>query len=101
MFCLYGSLKQEGEFWAIEVPLLNIYTQGKDRDDAYRMLKDAMETLAEEKDFYELETDPELYENVEYFAVHPTEDMMPLLTFFTKALTSIFEGALRGECRIL
>jgi len=86
MFCLCGSIEQSGEYWAIEVPLLNIYTQGKDRDDAFRMLKDAMEELSGEKDFYIIE---EYYDK--FFGVLPTENLSPLLTFFVNRAQRFLE----------
>lgn len=39
-----GYLWKEGRFWVIEVPSLEITTQGKSRRDAYRMIEDAIES---------------------------------------------------------
>jgi len=46
-----GKLIRAGKWWAVEIPLLKIYTQGKSRKDAYCMAKDAIESIIDEKDF--------------------------------------------------
>ena len=46
-----GYLVKSGKFWAVEIPLLHIHTQGRSRKDAYAMAKDAIESLLEEKEF--------------------------------------------------
>jgi hypothetical protein len=40
-----------GRHWAIEVPILGVVTQGKTRKDAFAMIADAIETLADRKGF--------------------------------------------------
>jgi len=45
-----GKLFRAGKWWAVEVPLLQIYTQGKNRKDAYFMAKDAIESIVDEKE---------------------------------------------------
>ena len=42
---------RKNRFWSVEIPLLEIYTQGKSREDAYRMVKDAVESLVNKKGF--------------------------------------------------
>ena len=37
--------------WLIEVPLLDVMTQGASKEDAYRMIADAVETLVDQKKF--------------------------------------------------
>ena len=41
----------KNKFWGAEIPLLEIYTQGKSKADAYLMAKDAVETLVDKKGF--------------------------------------------------
>lgn len=52
-----GNIARSGKWWAIEVPLLGIYTQGRTRDDAFEMARDAARTLAN-NDHFELELHP-------------------------------------------
>jgi len=40
-----GQVFREGKFWAIEVPILGVYTQGLSLQDAYFMIADAIESL--------------------------------------------------------
>lgn len=40
-----GTLKKEGRFWIVEVPVLGVMTQGKSRKEALLMIGDAIETL--------------------------------------------------------
>jgi DNA-binding XRE family transcriptional regulator len=42
-----GRLVKSGKWWAVEIPLLLIYTQGKSRKNALFMAKDAVESLLE------------------------------------------------------
>ncbi len=46
-----GKLIRSSKWWAVEVPLLLIYTQGKTKKEAYLMAADAIEALIAEKDF--------------------------------------------------
>lgn len=46
-----GTLIRKGAWWAVEIPLLKIYTQGRSRKDAYCMAKDAIESIIDEKSF--------------------------------------------------
>jgi predicted RNase H-like HicB family nuclease len=39
------------KYWLIEVPLLDVTTQGTSKKDAYRMIADAIETLIHQKGF--------------------------------------------------
>ena len=43
-----GSIQRSGKWWAIEVPLLGIYTQGRTRHEAFEMVRDAARMLADE-----------------------------------------------------
>ncbi len=46
-----GRLRKSGNWWAIEIPLLCIYTQAKAKGDAYRMAKAAIEELVDQAGF--------------------------------------------------
>ena len=46
-----GRLTKAGAYWAVEVPILSITTQGKSRGDALEMIADAVESLVNEPDF--------------------------------------------------
>jgi hypothetical protein len=46
-----GRVFKAGRHWAIEVPILGVVTQGKTRKDAFAMIADAIETLADRKGF--------------------------------------------------
>ena len=40
-----------GRFWAVEVPILEVYTQGHTRKEAYEMVADAIECLTNKEGF--------------------------------------------------
>ncbi len=42
-----GKVWKDGKFWLIEVPSLNLMTQGKSRKDALKMIRDASMGLIE------------------------------------------------------
>lgn len=42
---LEGKIWKSGRFWLVEIPALDVMTQGKNRPDAIRMLKDAISLL--------------------------------------------------------
>jgi len=46
-----GKLDRSGSWWAVEIPLLKIFTQGRSKKDAYCMAKDAIESIVDEKKF--------------------------------------------------
>lgn len=46
-----GRVFKSGRYWIIEIPALNIITQGKSRKDAYAMIKDAVELHVEQSNF--------------------------------------------------
>jgi len=46
-----GTLIRAGSWWAVEIPLLKIFTQGRSKNDAYCMAKDAIESIVDEKNF--------------------------------------------------
>jgi len=43
---LEGKIWKDGKFWLVEVPCLDIMTQGKTRKEAFMMIKDAIITCA-------------------------------------------------------
>ncbi len=46
-----GRIFKAGKYWAIEIPLLDIATQGRTRKEAYEMIVDAVECLVNKKGF--------------------------------------------------
>jgi predicted transcriptional regulator len=48
---LEGRLFRSGKWWAIEVPVLNVSTQGQTRNEAYEMIADAIEMLVNVRGF--------------------------------------------------
>jgi predicted RNase H-like HicB family nuclease len=48
---LAGQVFKVGKFWAIEVPILSVVTQGRTKKEAYEMIADAIESLVNKKGF--------------------------------------------------
>jgi transcriptional regulator with XRE-family HTH domain len=48
---LEGRVWKEGKHWLVEVPLLDVMTQGRTRDEAQAMIADAIEALVGEESF--------------------------------------------------
>lgn len=46
-----GRVFRSGKFWAIEIPILDIATQGRTKKEAYEMIADAVESLVNRKGF--------------------------------------------------
>jgi hypothetical protein len=46
-----GTISRQGRYWAVEVPLLGVITQGRTRADAFLMIADAIESLANKPGF--------------------------------------------------
>ena len=46
-----GRVWKDGKHWLIEAPDLAVMTQGHSRKDAYAMMKDLVETMADRPDF--------------------------------------------------
>ncbi len=40
-----------GRFWAVEIPLLGVHTQGRTKDEAFEMAKDAVELIVDRDGF--------------------------------------------------
>lgn len=49
---LEGKIWKDGKFWLIEVPSLDLATQGKSKKDAGSMLQDALKALMNQKRIY-------------------------------------------------
>lgn len=48
---LVAPAGKKNRYWAVEIPLLFIHTQGKDQKEALLMAKDAIESLVDKKGF--------------------------------------------------
>ena len=48
---LAGRVFKVGKYWAIEVPILGVVTQGRTKKEAYEMITDAIESLVNKKGF--------------------------------------------------
>jgi hypothetical protein len=46
-----GQVFKTGRFWAIEVPILSVASQGRTKREAYAMIADAIELLVDKPDF--------------------------------------------------
>lgn len=46
-----GRVFKVGRYWAIEVPILGVVTQGRSRKEAFEMVADAIEVLVNKKGF--------------------------------------------------
>ena len=48
---LAGKIFKDGKFWLIEVPILDVMTQGHTRKEAFEMIADAIVTLVDKEGF--------------------------------------------------
>ena len=46
-----GKIYKDGKFWLAEIPILDLMTQGQTKREAYEMVADMLESLANKKDF--------------------------------------------------
>jgi hypothetical protein len=46
-----GKVFKAGKYWAIEIPILDIATQGRTKKESYEMIADAVESLVNKKGF--------------------------------------------------
>ena len=46
-----GKIYKDGKFWLAEIPILDLMTQGHTKKEAYEMVSDMLESLANKKDF--------------------------------------------------
>ena len=76
---LAGFVFRSGEYWAIEVPILDIVTQGRSKKDAYDMIVDAIESLVNKKEFT-MEVFPG---EKSYFEI-ASEDVATLIAFLLR-----------------
>jgi DNA-binding XRE family transcriptional regulator len=65
-----GRVFRAGRFWAVEVPILNVVSQGRSRKEALEMIADAIETLAC-KDRFRIEVFPGKREHFEIGSSDP------------------------------
>jgi len=49
---LAGRIWKDGKFWLAEVPMLDALTQGRSCSQAFRMMTDLVETMADKKGFH-------------------------------------------------
>jgi predicted RNase H-like HicB family nuclease len=49
---LAGRVFKQDKFWVIEVPILDIVTQGHTKNEAYEMIADAIESLVNREGFH-------------------------------------------------
>jgi predicted RNase H-like HicB family nuclease len=47
-----GQVQKAGRYWAIDVPILGVVTQGRTRKEAYEMIADAVESLVNKSGFH-------------------------------------------------
>lgn len=81
---LSGRIFRQERVWAIEVPILGVYTEGKTRRDAFAMIADAVEELVHRKGFR--------------VAVHPGEgETFELGSSDPAALTALMLRRLRSR----
>jgi len=48
---LHGRVYKDGKFWLAEIPILDAMTQGRTRKEAFAMVADLLETLANRPGF--------------------------------------------------
>jgi predicted RNase H-like HicB family nuclease len=46
-----GRVFKSGKYWAVEVPILDVVTQGRSKQEAFEMIADAIESLVNRKGF--------------------------------------------------
>ena len=80
---LEGRVWKDGKFWLIEIPALNLMTQGKNRKDALAMAKDAILGLFE--CYFESEVD----ENVSITVNDYGKDVVGITSNDTKLLLAL------------
>jgi DNA-binding transcriptional regulator YiaG len=54
---LAGRIRKDGKFWLAEVPMLDALTQGRSRPQAFRMMADLIETMADKSGAFEIGSD--------------------------------------------
>ena len=74
-----GQVVKAGKWWAIEVPDLGAFSQGKTKKEAYAMIRDAIEAMIDKPGF----TVDVHHGSGSYFEVGSTEDAA-LVAFFLR-----------------
>jgi DNA-binding transcriptional regulator YiaG len=46
-----GKIYKDGKFWLVEIPILELMTQGRTKKEAYLMVADMIESIVDEKSF--------------------------------------------------
>ncbi len=46
-----GKIYKDGKFWLAEIPILDLMTQGRTKEEAYRMVADMLETMVNKEGF--------------------------------------------------
>lgn len=74
-----GRMIKSGRYWAIEVPILGVFTQGRTKKEAYEMIADAIESLVN-KEGFKVEVYPG---KGEYFEVY-SQDLPAMIAFLLR-----------------
>jgi predicted RNase H-like HicB family nuclease len=74
-----GRVIKSGRYWAIEVPILGVATQGRTKKEAYEMIVDAIESLVN-KEGFKVEVYPG---KGEYFEVY-SQDLATMIAFLLR-----------------
>jgi predicted RNase H-like HicB family nuclease len=74
-----GRIIKSGRYWAIEVPILGVVTQGRTKKEAYEMIADAIESLVN-KEGFKVEVYPG---KGEYFEVY-SQDLAVMIAFLLR-----------------
>ncbi len=75
-----GKVCKEDKFWLVEIPALDVMTQGRSKKDALFMIKDAIEELVDERGF-KVKVVPS--ENKNEFIIY-ANDVAPLVALMLK-----------------
>jgi len=74
-----GRMIKSGRYWAIEVPILGVFTQGRTKKEAYEMIADAIESLVNKEEFK-----VKVYPGKgEYFEVY-SQDLPAMIAFLLR-----------------
>jgi predicted RNase H-like HicB family nuclease len=74
-----GRIIKIDRYWAVEVPILGVVTQGRTKKEAYEMIADAIESLVNKEDFK-----VEVYPGKgEYFEVY-SKDLSTMIAFLLR-----------------
>jgi len=76
---LAGHVFKSGKYWAIEVPILGIVSQGHSKKDAFDMIVDSIESLVNKKEFK-----VEVYPGEKSYFEIASEDVATLTAFLLR-----------------